>query len=37
MSLEFSNMEGKPSWAEGAKDGVYVVDTESSSNTLYSN
>ena len=30
-------MEGKPSWAEGAKDGVYVVDTESSTNTLYSN
>ena len=34
MSLKFSKMEGKPSWA---KDGVYVVDTESSSNTLYTN
>ena len=34
MSLEFSKMEGKPSWA---KDGVYIVDTESSANTLYSN
>ena len=34
MSFEFSKIEGKPSWT---KDGVYLVDTESNTNTLYLN
>ena len=34
MSFEFSKMEGKPSWT---KDGIYLVDTESNTNTLYLN